>query len=212
MSSHLSFCLPFLSFPCTVPCKIVLLSQRTLRHGQTTLVSVSWPRLGVRHFPNGCLDLSADILTGGTVLVWDVQLPSVASHLKVCVHFSISGVKFHNLISLWMPLALFVVSFFSALISILYFVQVLSRLSTRASSSYSPSAKASMSSANRRLVMVLPPMLTFPSYSSGASDIILLTKIVLNHSRLLPFIWTALIALLYRNKICIDIVFPHGGT
>ena len=41
-------------------------------------------------------------------------------------------------ISLWMPLALFVISLvFSALISILYIVQVLSRLSTRASSSCS---------------------------------------------------------------------------
>ena len=39
-------------------------------------------------------------------------------------------------LSLWMPLALFVLSLlFSALISILYLVQVLSRLSTRASSS-----------------------------------------------------------------------------
>ena len=63
-------------------------------------------------------------------------------------------------ISLWMPLALFVISLvFSALISILYLVQVLSRLSTRASSSCSSSARASMSSANRRLVIFLPPML-----------------------------------------------------
>ena len=46
-------------------------------------------------------------------------------------------------ISLWMPLALFVISLvFSALISILYLVQVLSRLSTRASSSCSSSARA----------------------------------------------------------------------
>ena len=65
-------------------------------------------------------------------------------------------------ISLWMPLALFVISLvFSALISILYLVQVLSRLSTRASSSCFSSARASMSSANRRLVIFLPPMLTF---------------------------------------------------
>ena len=49
-------------------------------------------------------------------------------------------------ISLWMPLARFVISLvFSALISILYLVQVLSRLSTRASSSSSSSARASMS-------------------------------------------------------------------
>ena len=49
---------------------------------------------------------------------------------------------------------------------------VLSRLSTRASSSCSSSARASMSSANRRLVMFLPPMLTFPSCSSRAIDMI----------------------------------------
>ena len=43
-------------------------------------------------------------------------------------------------ISLWMPLALFVIGLvFSALISILYLVQVLSRLSTRASNSCSES-------------------------------------------------------------------------
>ena len=55
-------------------------------------------------------------------------------------------------ISLWIPLALFAISFvFSALISILYRVQVLSRLPTRASSSCSSSARASVSSANCRL-------------------------------------------------------------
>ena len=108
-------------------------------------------------------------------------------------------------ISLWMPLVLFVISLvFSALISILYLVQVLSRLSTRASSSCSFSARASMSSANRRLVIFLPPMLTFPSCSSRASDMICSRKmlkevgdrrhhchtptVVLNHSPMLPFI------------------------
>ena len=61
-----------------------------------------------------------------------------------------------TLISLWMPLALFVISLvFSALISILYLVQVLSRLSSRASSSCSSSARASLSSANCRLVIFL---------------------------------------------------------
>ena len=112
-------------------------------------------------------------------------------------------------ISLWMPLALFVISLvFSTQISILCLVQVLSRLSTRASSSCSSSARAS---ANRRLVIILPPMLTFPSCSSRASDMIrsrkmlkrvrdrrhpcLTPTVVLNHSLMLPFIWTALVAL-----------------
>ena len=74
-----------------------------------------------------------------------------------------------------------------------------------------------MSSVNRRLVMVLPPMLTFPSCSSRASDIILFRKnlkrvgekkhpcltpiVVLNHSPVLPFICTALIAFSYRCSV-----------
>ena len=68
------------------------------------------------------------------------------------------------MISLWISVSLSVISFvFLALISILYLVQVLSRLSAGAPSSCSSSARASMSSENRRVVMVLPPMLTFPS-------------------------------------------------
>ena len=115
-------------------------------------------------------------------------------------------------ISLWMPLVLFVIGLiFSALISILYLVQVLSRLSTRASSPCSSSDRASMPSANRRLVIFLPPVLTSPSCSSRASYMIRSRKIlkrvgdkghpcltptvVLNHSPMLPFIWTALVAL-----------------
>ena len=117
-----------------------------------------------------------------------------------------------TVISLWMPLALFVTSLvFSALISILYFVQVLSRLSTRAFRSCCSTAWASISSANRRLVIFLPPMLIFPSCSSRITDMIrsrkmlkrvgdrkhpcLTPTVVLNHFAMLPFIWTALVAL-----------------
>ena len=104
------------------------------------------------------------------------------------------------LISLWMSLAQFVIYLvFSAPISILYLVQVLSSLSTRASSSYSSPTRGSMPSVNRELVMGLPTMLTFPSCSSRALDIILskmlkrvgerkhfclTSTIVLNHSSL----------------------------
>ena len=72
------------------------------------------------------------------------------------------------------------------------------------------SARASKSPANRRLVIYLPRMLTFPSCSSKASDMIhsrqmlkregdrrhpyLTATDVLNHSPMLPFIWTALVA------------------
>ena len=68
-----------------------------------------------------------------------------------------------------------------------------------------------MSSAYRRLVIFLPPMLTIPSCSSRASDMIRLRKmlervsdrrhpcltptVVLYHSLMLPFIWTALVTL-----------------
>ena len=78
-----------------------------------------------------------------------------------------------TLISLWMPSALFVINLvFSALVSILYLVQVWSRFSTWVSSSCYSSARTSMSSANRKLVICLRPMLTFPSCSSRASVII----------------------------------------
>ena len=58
------------------------------------------------------------------------------------------------LISLWVQFALFDFGLFSNS----DFVQVLSRLSTGASSSCSSSARASMSTANHRLVMFLPPL------------------------------------------------------
>ena len=61
---------------------------------------------------------------------------------------------FLNLISLWMPLELFIISLvFSALISILYLVQVLLRFSTWASCSCSSSATASVWLANCRLII-----------------------------------------------------------
>ena len=66
-----------------------------------------------------------------------------------------------TLISLWMPLALIFIGFvFSALISILYFVETFNK----ASSFCSSSARASMLTANRRLVMVLSLMLNFQLY------------------------------------------------
>ena len=75
-----------------------------------------------------------------------------------------------TLISLEMSFALFVIIFvFSAMIFILYLVQVLSRLSTKISNSCSSSTRASVSSANH----FLPPVLTIPSCSSRAQVIIL---------------------------------------
>ena len=69
-----------------------------------------------------------------------------------------------TLISLLMPLVLFVISLvFSALISMPQAVEALSRHSTNFASSSSSPAKPSMSPVKRRLVIVLPPLLTVPS-------------------------------------------------
>ena len=102
-----------------------------------------------------------------------------------------------------MPLALFVISLVFSLINMLYLQKVLSRLSARASNFCSSSARASMSPANSRLVIFLPPMLTLLPCSSRASDMIRLRKmlmrvgdkrhpcftqtLVLNHSPMLSF-------------------------
>ena len=88
--------------------------------------------------------------------------------------FTIPNFCIFTFISLCMPLALFVITLvFLALISILYLVQVFRDFLLGLSSSCSSSARASMWSANRILVIFLPPMiLTFPSCSSRASDLI----------------------------------------
>ena len=69
-----------------------------------------------------------------------------------------------TLISELMPLVLLVISLvFPALISVPQAVEALSRRSTKFASSPSSPVEPSMSSAKRRLVIVLPPMLTVPS-------------------------------------------------
>ena len=72
---------------------------------------------------------------------------------------------------------MFVVSLvFSALISILYREQILSILSTRASSACSSPARALMSSANRRSVIVLSPMLFFRHVLQGHQSLKILSR------------------------------------
>ena len=79
-----------------------------------------------------------------------------------------------TLISVLMPLVLSVISLvFSALTSTPLAVEALSRCSARFASSSSSPARPSMSSATQRLVILLPPMLTVPSWSSKASVVIL---------------------------------------
>ena len=87
---------------------------------------------------------------------------------------TVSSFSPFTLISVLMPLVLFVISLvFSALISTPQAVEALSRHPINFASSSSSPAKPSMSSAKRRLVIVLPPKLTVHSWSSRASLVIL---------------------------------------
>ena len=114
-----------------------------------------------------------------------------------------------------MPCVLFFISLvFSALISMPYDVDVFSRRSTKLTSSCSSPAKPSMSSAKRRLLIVLPPMLTVPWWFSKALVTILSRKmlksvgdsrhpcrtptVVRNQYSMLLLKITALVALSYR--------------
>ena len=84
-----------------------------------------------------------------------------------------------NLILVLKPLVLLVISWVSsALICMPKAVEVLSRRSTKSASSSSLPARPSMSSAKRKFVIFLPPMLTVPSWSFGASVIILSKKML----------------------------------
>ena len=129
--------------------------------------------------------------------------------------FTVSNFAPFTVMSLEIQLLLFTISFvFSALISIPNFVDVLSSWVTRSESSFSFPAMPSMSSANLRFVMFLPPILIVPSCSSKASFIILSRKMlksigemrhpwrtpteVWNHSPMAPCTITALVALAYN--------------
>ena len=83
------------------------------------------------------------------------------------------------LMSVLKALVLLVISLvFSALICLPKAVEVLSRRSTKLASSSSFLARPSMSSAKRKFVIVLAPMLTVPSRSLSVSAIILSTKML----------------------------------
>ena len=89
---------------------------------------------------------------------------SVISEPRNLKRVTVSNFYPFTLMSVLMPLVLFVISLvFSALISMPQAEEALSRRSTKFASSSSSPAKPSMSSAKRRLVIVLPPMLTVPS-------------------------------------------------
>ena len=82
LSSHLFFFLPLFPFPVIVPCRMSLLNQKTLKHGQTILASVLDQGQEFVIFSNSCFDLSANLLIGNMVLIRNVLYPPVASHLK----------------------------------------------------------------------------------------------------------------------------------
>ena len=106
-----------------------------------------------------------------TSFTFDPRDMLVSLHLKLYLKLvTIPSFCPFALFFLWIPLAMFVVSLvFSALIFILYLEQILSILSSRASSACSSPATALMSSANRRSVIVPSPILFFSSCSSRAS-------------------------------------------
>ena len=92
-----------------------------------------------------------------------LESSSVIIDPKYLKLFTVSSLCPLTLTSVLMPCVLFVISLvFSALISMLYDVDGFSRRSTKLASSCSSPAKPLMSSAKRRLVIVLPPMLTVP--------------------------------------------------
>ena len=163
------------------------------------------------------LELSAMFLSFHMVLSF-VNAPIVWAILDIISCFDPSSIttepkylKLWTVSSFWppiltsklIPLVLLVISLaFSALISMPYFVHVISRWLINLTSLSSFPARALMSSAKRRLVIVLPPMLTDPSWFSKASVMILSRKmlkrigesrhpcltptVVLNHSPTLP--------------------------
>ena len=89
-------------------------------------------------------------------------------YLKLCTASSFSPL---TLMSELMLLVLLVINLvFWALISMSYVAEVLSRHSTSLVNSLSVPARPSMSTAKRRLVIVLPPKQTVPSWSSSGHN------------------------------------------
>ena len=85
---------------------------------------------------------------------------------------TVSSFLLSMIMSALMPLVLFVINWvFSALICIPYAVEASSRWFTNLTSSCSCPARPSMSSAKHKFVIVLPPILIVPSWSSSASAI-----------------------------------------
>ena len=97
-------------------------------------------------------------------------------YLKLLTQISFSPL---TPMSVLMQLVLLVISLvFPTLICMPKAVKVLSRRSTKLASSTSIPARPSISSVKRKFVIVLPPMLTVPSWSSSVSTIIIFKKML----------------------------------
>ena len=70
LSSHLFFCLPLFLFPFTVPCRIVFAKPEDIETWPNHLSFRFLTRVRSSSYsPNGCLDLSANLLIGNMVLI-----------------------------------------------------------------------------------------------------------------------------------------------
>ena len=117
--------------------------------------------------------VSAAVVCATVESISGLEPSSVLSEPRYLKLVTVSSFCTLIMISVLMLLVLFVISLvFSALISMSQSVEALSRRSTNFASYSSSPANPSMSSAKRRLVIALPPMLSVPSRSSVASVMI----------------------------------------
>ena len=113
-------------------------------------------------FQSGFNQVNAAVVCAILKNISSLKLSSDTTEPMYLKFVTVSSFCPFTLIFSLMPLALFVISLvFSALISMPEAVEAFSRRSTSFASSFP--AKPSMSSAKRRLVIDLPPMLTVPS-------------------------------------------------
>ena len=114
-------------------------------------------------FHKGFNLVSAAVVCAILASISGLEPSSVIIHPKYLKLFTVSSLCPLTLTYVLLPCVLFIISLvFSALISMPYDVDVFSKRSTKLASSCSSPAKPSTSSAKRRLVIVLPPMLTVP--------------------------------------------------
>ena len=145
--------------PCQCCCCLCY-SGEYLRLG--TLIRYNWAQVCL--FVGWCFEPSQPLGVTSGLRTWSLWLSQVSVHLfHLCV--DATGVVCHQLGLLGTTLHAVGYGSFS-------------RLSTNFASSSSSPAKPSISSAKRKLVIVLPQVLTVPSWSSKASVVIFFQKYV----------------------------------